>query len=46
MSREYNVQSTLVLWDYIFAGILDSQDGYRSRSGAITEYDEFDLKAP
>lgn len=24
MSREYNVESTLVLWDYIFAGILDS----------------------
>ena len=46
MSREYNVESTLVVWDYIFAGILDSQDGYRSRSGAIAEYDEFDLKAP
>jgi hypothetical protein len=46
MSREYNVESTLVLWDYIFAGILDSQEGYRGRSGAITDYDEFDLKAP
>ena len=44
MSREYNVESTLVVWDYIFAGILDSQGEYRSRSGAITEYDEFDLK--
>lgn len=38
MSREYNVEHTLVLWDYIFAGILDT-----TRSG--NEYDEFDLRS-
>lgn len=38
MSREYNVDHTLVLWDYIFAGILDT-----TRSG--NEYDEFDLRS-
>lgn len=39
MSREYDVKQTLVLWDYIFAGILET-------ARSETDYDEFDLRQP
>lgn len=46
MSREFDVESTLVIWDYIFAGVVDSQNAERGRASAVSEYDEFDLRAP
>jgi hypothetical protein len=39
LSREYNVEHTLLLWDYILAGMLDS-------SRSENDYDEFDLRPP
>jgi TBC1 domain family protein 5 len=46
LSREYSVEPTLILWDYIFAGVVESQQDNRHRSSAVCEYDEFDLRAP
>ena len=38
MSREFDVHSTVIVWDYIFAGIMDANPN--------SSYDVLDLRAP